>query len=191
MTVYDFILSRRSIRQFKKKPIPKKILMKLVNAARLAPSAANLQPMEFVAVNDKQLNKAIFSCLRWAAYISPKGNPQPGQEPTAYIVVLVNTEIKDKGFERDSGAALENVILTAWEEGIGSCWIISIDRSKIHQILSIPDKYKVDSILALGYSAEQPVIEEMKNSVKYWKDKDGQLHVPKRKLEDIFHFNKF
>jgi len=144
-----------------------------------------------VAVNDKQLNKAIFSCLRWAAYISPKGNPQPGQEPTAYIVVLVNIKIKDKGFERDSGAALENMILTAWEEGIGSCWVISIDRSRIHQILSIPDKYKVDSILALGYPAEQPVIEEMKDSVKYWKDKDGQLHVPKRKLEDVFHFNKF
>ena len=191
MAVYDLILSRRSIRQFKAKPIPKKILKKLVNAARLAPSAANLQPLEFIVVNDENLNKAIFSCLRWAAYISPQGNPLPGQEPTAYIVVLVNTRIRDKGFERDAGAALENMILTAWEEGIGSCWIISIDRSRIHQILNIPEEYKVDSILALGYPAEKPVIEEMKDSVKYWKDKNGQLHVPKRNLEDIFHFNKF
>ncbi|MFQ5721007.1 MAG: nitroreductase family protein [Candidatus Aminicenantales bacterium] len=191
MTLYDLILSRRSIRQFLAKPISKKILKKLVNAARLAPSAANLQPLEFVAINRKELNKAIFSCLRWAAYISPEGNPKPGSEPTAYIVVLVNTKIRDKGFERDSGAAMENMILAAWEEGIGSCWVISIDRSRIHHLLNIPEEYKVDSILALGYPAEKPVIEEIKDSVKYWKDEQGQLHVPKRKLEEVFHFNKF
>ncbi len=191
MTVYDLILSRRTIRQFLAKPISKIVLEKLVNAARLAPSAANLQPLEFVAVNDPELNKAVFSCLRWAAYISPEGNPKPGQEPRAYIVVLVNTKISDKGFERDSGAALENMILAAWEEGIGSCWVISIDRSRIHQILGIPEEYKVDSILALGYPAEKPIIEEIKDSVRYWKDENAQLHVPKRKLEEVFHFNKF
>lgn len=191
MTIYDLIVSRRSIRQFKSDPIPKELLEKLVNAARLAPSAANLQPLEFVVVDDEEIRKEIFPCLRWAAYIAPEGIPRPGQEPVAYVVVLVNTKIRDKGYERDAGAAIENMLLTAWEQGIGSCWIISIERSRVHEILGIPEDYSIDSIIALGYPAEKPIVEDIKDSVKYWKDKQGRHHVPKRKLEDVIHFNKF
>lgn len=191
MKLYDLIVSRRSIRQFKSESIPKELLEKLVNAARLAPSAANLQPLEFIVVDDEEIRKDIFSCLRWAAYIAPEGNPRPGQEPVAYVVVLVNTKIRDKGFERDAGAAIENMLLAAWEQGIGSCWIISIDRSRVHEILGIPEDYSIDSIIALGYPAEKPIVEDIKDSVKYWKDKQGRHHVPKRKLEDVIHFNTF
>ncbi len=191
MTFHDLILSRRSIRQFKSEPIPEEILNKLVDAARLAPSAANLQPLEFIVVYDEKIRKKVFSCLRWAAYIASEGNPKPGHEPMAYVVTLVNTKIRDKGFERDAGAAAENLMLAAWEHGIGSCWIISIDRSPLQEILNIPESYSIDSVIALGYPDESPLVEEMKDSVRYWKDKSGQLHVPKRKLEDVIHFNKF
>ena len=191
MTLYDLVTSRRTIRQFKREPIPKDVLKKLVNAARLAPSAANLQPLEFIVVDDEEMREKIFSCLHWAAYIAPEGNPKPGKEPVAYIVVLINTKIRDRGFERDAGAAIENILLTAWSEGIGSCWLISIDRSKVHQVLNIPDHYNIDSVIAMGYPAEKPLLEEMEESIKYWKDEEGRLHVPKRKLEDIIHFNKY
>lgn len=191
MTFYDLIISRRTIRQFKPEPIPKDVLKMLINTARLAPSAANMQPLEFIVVDEGEISKEIFSCLRWAAYIAPEGDPRPGHEPTAYVVILVNSRIKDKDFERDAGAAIENMMLAAREKGIGSCWIQSIDRSKVHEILKIPVDYKIDSILALGYPDEKPVVEEMKESVKYWKDKEGQLHVPKRKLDDVIHSNKF
>lgn len=191
MTLYDLITSRRTIRQFKREPIPKDILKKLVNAARLAPSAANLQPLEFIVVDDEEMKDKIFSCLHWAAYIAPEGNPKPGKEPVAYIVVLINTKIRDRGFERDTGAAIENILLTAWAEGIGSCWVISIDRSKVHQVLNIPDHYNIDSVIAMGYPAEKPLLEEMEDTIKYWKDAEGRLHVPKRKLEDMIHFNKY
>lgn len=191
MTLYDLIVSRRSIRQFKPEPISREILEKLVNAARLAPSAANLQPLEFVVVDEAKIRKQIFDCLRWAAYIAPEGDPKPGYEPVAYVAILANTEIRDKEYERGAGAAIENMILAAWEEGIGSCWLVSIERSKVHEILKIPEEYKIDSILALGYPNEKPLVEEMKESVKYWKDKEGRLHVPKRKLEDVIHLNKF
>ncbi|MFQ6109418.1 MAG: nitroreductase family protein, partial [Candidatus Aminicenantales bacterium] len=137
------------------------------------------------------IRKEIFSCLRWAAYIAPEGNPKPGQEPVAYVVVLVNRNIRDRGFERDAGAAIENLILAAWEKGIGSCWVISIDRSRVHEILGIPDEYSIDSIVALGYPAEMPLLEDIKDSIKYWKDREGRLHVPKRKLERVIHFNRF
>lgn len=191
MSLYDLILSRRTIRQFKPDPVARGILEQLVNAARLAPSAANLQPLEFVVVDEEELRSQVFPCLKWAGYISPEGNPKPGQEPVAYIVVLANLEVKEKGYEHDVGAAVENMILAAWEKGIGSCWIKSVDREKVFEILKIPGKYEIDSFLALGYPAEKPQVEEMKDSVKYWKDREGRLHVPKRKLSDIIHYNSF
>ncbi len=191
MNLYDLILSRRSIRQFKPEPISRPILEKLVNAGRLAPSAGNLQPLEFIVVDEKKISKEIFSCLKWAAYIAPEGNPKPGHEPVAYIITLVNLKIREKDYEHDAGAAIENMILTAWEEGIGSCWLISVDRERVSEILKIPEGYIVDSVLALGFPDEKPLAEEMKESPRYWKDKEGTLHVPKRRLETIIHFNKF
>jgi len=191
LSLYDLIISRRSIRQFKQEPVSRDILQKFINASRLAPSAANRQPLEFVVVDEERIRKEVFTCLKWAAYIAPEGNPKPGHEPVAYIVVLVNSEIREKGFEWDVGAAIENMILAAWEKGIGSCWLLSVDREKLREILNIPENYKIDSVLALGYPDENPVIEDMKDSIKYWKDQAGQLHVPKRKLEDVIHFNKF
>jgi len=191
MSLYELILSRRSIRQFKPEPVSRSILEKLINAARLAPSGANLQPLEFVVVDEEEVRKRLFPCLRWAAYIAPEGNPQPGHEPVAYVVVLVNLKLRKKGYERDVGAAVENMILAAWEERVGSCWIANADIEKIRDMLNVPEDYKVDSVLALGYPAEEPITEELKESVKFWKDSKGRLHVPKRRLDDIVHFNSF
>lgn len=185
------VISRRSIRQFKPEPVSRDILEKIVNTARLAPSAANLQPLEFVVVDEEEIRKQLFTCLKWTSYIAPEGNPKPGHEPAAYIVILVNSQVRDKGYERDVGAAVENMILTAWEEGIGSCWIASAERNKIQEMLKIPKYYQIDSVLAVGYPDEEPMVEDMKDSIKYWKDKNGRLHVPKRKLGDVLHLNSF
>jgi nitroreductase len=92
---------------------------------------------------------------------------------------------------KDAGFASQNILLCAEEEGIGSCVLCNIDRNKIKELLKIPKEVEVDSVIALGYKAEQPVIEDMKNSVKYWKDENDVLHVPKRKLEDIIHINRY
>jgi nitroreductase len=191
MNLFEVIRSRRSIRQFKPDPIARETLKRLVDAGRLAPSAANLQPLEFVIVDDQEGRNKIFSCLKWAAYIVPSGNPLQGQEPVAYIIVLVNLKIREKGFEYDAGASIENMILVAREESIGSCWLISIDREKIAEVLGVPQGYRVDAVLALGHPAEEPIAEDMTDSIKYWKDDSGRLHVPKRKLDSIVHFNKF
>ena len=191
MSLYEIIVSRRTVRQFKPLPISRPILEQLVNAARLAPSAENLQPLEFVVVDDEETRNRIFPCLRWAGYIAPEGNPRPGHEPMAYIIPLVNLGVREKGSEYDVGAAVENMMLAALEKGIGACWLISVERKKVAQILGIPEGFKVDCVLALGYPAESPVAEELKDSVQYWKDKKGVLHVPKRNLKDIIHFNKF
>jgi nitroreductase len=189
--LHDIVVERRTIRQFKPDRMPEELLEELVDAARLAPSAANMQPLEFIAVHDRRVCGEIFPCLKWAAYVAPEGDPKPGNEPVAYIVTLVNTKVREKMFEYDVGAAMENMILAALGEGVGSCWLLSIDRDKLKGILGVPDGYRIDCVLALGYPAEEPVVEDLKDSQKYWKDADGRLHVPKRTLASVLHRNRF
>jgi nitroreductase len=191
VNVYDLILKRRTIRRFKQQKIEESVLKKMINAGRLAPSGANLQPLEFIIVNDPDLVEQVFPAVKWAGYIAPAGNPPEGKRPVAYIIVLINTAIKTKHGEVDAAAAIENMILTALDDGIGSCWMGAIDRDQLRTMLNIPPKYDIDSVLSLGYPDESPVIEDMENSIKYWKDNQGVLHVPKRKLEDIIHYNQF
>jgi nitroreductase len=190
MEVYKAIISRRSIRRFQQKEIPVKLLKRFVNGARLAPTAANLQPLEFFIVNDKKLCEKIFETLSWAAYITPKWSPNKDERPVAYIINLVK-DTNNKWSDRDVSFASENIVLAAEEEGIGSCILCKIDKIKIQEILKIPKHMIVDSVIALGYKAEKSVIEDYTNSVKYWRDENQVLHVPKRKLEDIIHINKF
>lgn len=189
--VYETIMKRRSTRRFRQLPISPKILNKLVNAARVAPSAGNLQPLEYIVVNDKRVLPEVFRTLKWARYIAPKGTPPEGEKPVAYIAVLVNEKIRDLRYAKDIGAAVENILLTALEEGIGGCCIDTIDKKKLRKILNVPDFLAIESVIALGYAAESPVAEKMTKSVKYWKDRSGTLHVPKRELKNILHRNRY
>jgi len=192
VNAYEAIIGRRTIRQFDPKPIPRGLLEKIVNAGRLAPSAANLQPLEYVVVDDPAVRAEIFPLLKWAAAIAPAGNPRPGHEPTAYAFVLVNTLVRETMYEYDVGAAVENMALAAWHEGIASAWLISIHKPKITEILGLPGTRLLDSVLALGYPAQASIVEEMtEERKKYWQDADLTFHVPKRALRDILRFNKY
>ncbi len=191
MNIYEATINRRTIRRFKQKQIPFETLKKLVNSGRLAPSSANLQPTEYLVIDEAVLVEKVFETLKWAGYISPAGTPQPGERPVAYIIVLSNKEKNPGNCERDAAAAIENMILAALEEGIGSCWLGAMDINKLTEIFELPEYTRIDSVLALGYSNESPQIEEMKDSVRYWKDEAGVLHVPKRKIEDVLFYNKY
>lgn len=189
MNIYDTIRKRRTIRQFKKRKVPSTLLKRCVNAARLAPSGANLQPLEYIIIDDKKADY-IFPLTRWAGYLSD-GCPKKEKEPKAYIIILNNRDTRSSGFKYDAGIAAENIILTALEKGVGSCILGSIDRKKIKKLLKIPQKYTVCIAIALGYPDECPVKYDSEKDIKYWKDKDGRLHVPKRKIKDILHKNQF
>jgi nitroreductase len=194
MKIYNAIISRRTIRKFQQKPIKLSILKRIVNAGRLAPSAGNLQPLEYVIAIDDALREKIFPNLRWAAYIAPEGNPKNNERPVAYIIILVNKEISfGSFFKYDVGASAENITLAALEEGIGCCWIGSFNRKKIENILKIPEQYSADLVLALGYPLENPEYYDIEKgkSIKYHKDTSGVLHLPKRKLDDIVHIDCF
>lgn len=186
--VYEAILSRRTIRRFQQHSIEVNLLKKFVNGARLAPSAANLQPLEYFIVTEKNVCAKIFDTLKWAAYIKPKWAPCKDERPTAYIIVLVK-DITNAYYQRDVGFATENIVLAAEAENIGSCVLCNIDREQIRKILRIPQTIHIDSAIALGYKAEDPIIEDLKDTVEYWRDENEVLHVPKRRLDDILHIN--
>jgi nitroreductase len=191
MSVYSVALRRRSIRRFKQKKIPLSILKKLINAARFAPSGANIQPCEFIVVDRKVIVDKIFPTLKWAGYIRPHGDPPPGAEPTAYIIVLINHRKKPFCAEADAAACVENILLVAQEKGLGSCWLGAIDKVKIRSIVKTPRYCEIKYVLALGYPDEEPKVEQAKNSIKYWKDKLGRLHVPKRSTKEALHRNRY
>jgi nitroreductase len=185
MIVYETILKRRTIRKFKQDAIEKTILKKLINAARYAPSGANLQPLKYKIVDKPDDIEKMFQNLKWAAYIAPERTPKEGEKPVAYIVILVDSEIRSSGYELDIGAAAQNIFLAALEEGIGTCWIGSVNRDKVRSILNIPERFIINSVIALGYPDESPMAEEEDGSIKYYLDEEDTLHVPKRKLKDI------
>ena len=192
MSIYELILSRRTIRRFKQKRIHFELLTKIVNAGRIAPSASNLQPCEFMVIDDSELIKQIYETTKWAGYLPAEtGPPPPAKRPTAFIVVLLNRERCERGGEHDAAAAIMNMIYTAQEEGIGSCWIGSVDRKKVKVLTGLADFYDIDSVLALGYTDENPRMEEIESTVTYWRDEQGILHVPKRPLHNILHHNTY
>ena len=189
MKVYDAAIKRRSVRKYKQDPLSEKDLKRMVDAARLAPSEANTQPLKYLMITNPALLPQVYSHLKWAAYLTPEGDPPEGRRPTAYIIVLVDTRVKDSGYQRGLGAAVENMILVGEEKGIASCWIASVDAKSLAAALNIPEYLKIDSVVALGRPDETVVVEPFSDSVKYWRDADEVHHVPKRSLEDVLFIN--
>ncbi len=127
--------------------------------------------------------------MSWAGYLK-NWNPSIDESPAAYIIILVNDK-KNKWYARDSSFAASNISITAESYDIGTCVLCKIDREKIRDILKIPKNIIIDSVVALGYKDDIPVVQDIDSSFKYWLDENNVLYVPKRKLEDVIHFNKF
>jgi nitroreductase len=191
MGVMDVIRARRTVRFYEQRPVAREVLRELVDAARFAPSGGNVQPLEYVVVDDAEVAARVFGTLAWAGGVRPRRNPTEGKRPVAYVVVLVNRQVRASGGQHDAGAAIENLLLAGWEKGIGSCWLGSVKRDELRGILGIPEHLEIDSVVSLGYPAEQPVAEEMTDSVEYYLDESDRLHVPKRRLDDIMHVNGY
>lgn len=188
--LHKLIISRRSIRLFKQKEVSLNIIKKAVDCARLAPSAANFQFLEYLVVKRRDIKEKVFGCLRFAAYIAPKRNPLPNQQPNFYIILLINKERSKMPNLRDVGASAENIMLSLLSSGVGSCWLQNIDKAGLNRILNIGQKYEIDSVIAAGFPAEAPKLEVDCKNIKYWLDNKNQLHVPKRPLSEIWHYDK-
>jgi len=189
----SLIRSRRSIRRFEQRPIARETLLDLIDVARYAPSAANQQPVEYVIADEPNRRARLFDLLAWAAHVRPRRTPDPEHRPVAYIVVLRCTarELGALG-PVDAAAAIQTILLAAWSLGIGSCWIGSVDRPRARVLLGVPTSHEIDSVVALGYPAEQPVAENARHEdTAYYLDPADVLHVPKRPLQSLLHVNGF
>jgi len=185
--IRDLILKNRSYRRFYQEvTIELEVLRGLVDLARLSASAANMQPLKYILSCDAQKNALIFPHLGWANYITDWPGPTEGERPSAYIIVLGDTEIS-QSFFCDHGIAAQSILLGATEKGLGGCIIASIQRDELRRALGIPSRYEILLVLALGKPKETVVIERIRldGDIRYWRDSNEVHHVPKRRLDDI------
>jgi len=185
--IRDLVLKNRSYRRFYQEvDIRLEILRELVDLARLSASARNAQPLKFILSCEPQRNSLIFPRLAWARYLTGWSGPGEGERPSAYIIILGDTEVS-QFFDYDAGIAAQSIMLGATEKGLGGCIIASIDREGLRKALDIPPRYEILLVLALGKPKEKVVIETVGPSgdTKYWRDSKSVHHVPKRPLNDI------
>ncbi len=172
MEVSEAIRKRCSVRQFRDMIIPDDILHRILEAARWTPSPFNTQPWEFIIIKDKETLKAISKYARYSGYLS--------DAPMAIAVIVppINSKfswVEHLGEPKFAAAmAVQNMMLAAWEMGIGTCWV-SIEREKVAKILDVPDTCFVLMVMPLGYPETMPSglddkhRKRMENSISYEK----------------------
>ena len=179
--IRDLILKNRSYRRFYQETVIElDTLKELVDLARLSASAANIQPLKFMLSCDPKKNALIFP------HIGLAGNPREGERPSAYIIVLGDTEIS-RSFGCDHGIAVQSILLGAVDRGLGGCIVAAINRDNLREALVIPPRYEILLVVVLGKPKETAVIETVgqDGATRGWWDNEGIRHVPKRPLDDI------
>jgi nitroreductase len=185
--IRDLVMKNRTYRRFfQEVAIERRTLEELVDLARLSASAANLQPLKYNLSCEPQKNALVFPHLAWAGYLKDWPGPREGERPSAYIIILGDTEVT-QSFGCDHGIAAQSILLGATERSLGGCIIGTVQREKLCKVLDIPSRYQILLVIALGKPAETAVVETVgpAGDIKYWRDSEGVHHVPKRALDDI------
>lgn len=168
MNVLSAIEGRRSIRKYKDKLVEDEKLLSILEAARLAPSAKNEQEWKFIVVKESQTRKELTEAI---------GQPFVGEAP----VILVCCGTKPEGIMKcgqprytvDLSIATAYMILEAYEQGLGTCWLGSFDEDMVKKVLDIPQEIRVVAITPLGYPDESP------------------SQRPRKKIEEIISYDKY
>jgi nitroreductase len=145
MDVFEAVQERRSIRAYQDTPVPREKLEKILEAARLAPSARNAEPWHFIAVTDSEKRK-ILSKGRFAKFLT--------QAPLV-IVACGDKKASPDWYAIDVALAVENMILTATSEGLGTCCVGSFNEKEVKAALKVPENFEVLLLLAVGYAREK------------------------------------
>jgi nitroreductase len=174
------------MRRYQQKAIPPDHLQKLADAGRLAATGGNRQPWEFIVVQQEELVDQTFPCLAWLA---GDGDPPSGMEPTAYIIILGDPR-RSNHWQLDCAAAAENILVAAQVLGLGSCWLGSVQWSKVREILDIPDHLEGFGVISLGYPAQEVVVDEREGRLPE-RDEQGVLVLPKRPRERVVHVDGY
>ncbi len=161
MSLLDVIFRRRSIRRYKSKPVPDDVLKNILEAGRLAPSADNIQPWHFIVVTAPEIKRELSGGM-WRGFI----------KDSAFTIVGCGDKT-NKWSTVDVAIALENMVLAAEAQEVGSCWIGVFEEEEIKKLLGIPGNLKVVALVSFGYPAEKLNPRNKKN------------------LETIVHYNRF
>jgi nitroreductase len=163
MEVLEAIETRRSAREFKPDPVDKGLIEKIVNAGRLAPTARNIQPWEFVVITDAKTRKQLAAMIDHGKFIT--------DSPVCIIVLSRDT----KYYLEDGTAATTSMLIAARGLGLATCWVAGDKkeyRGAVVQRIGAPADMKLISLIALGYSDEPP-------------------SPPKRALEEVLHWEEY
>ncbi len=166
MDALDAIKKRRSIREYKDKPIPKEVLESIVDAARFAPTARGVEPWEFVVITERTTLKRIAELAENGRFIS---------HASSCIAVFCS---ETKYYLEDGCAATQNILIAATALGIASCWVAGEKKpycTQVSSLLKVPTSFKLISLIALGYPQTE----------------DSFRVVQKRTLDEVIHWEKF
>jgi nitroreductase len=163
MDVFEAIKGRRSIRAYKSSKISEEGIRKLIDAARFAPSAGNAQPCEFIIVTRPEIKRRLAEAALAQSSI---------EEAPVLIVVCANEERSSQRYGvrgktlyclQDTAAAVQNILLTAYSLGLGTCWVGAFNEEDAKEILYIPSGIRPVALVPVGYPAESPRPRDMRS----------------------------
>jgi nitroreductase len=156
MELSEAIKGRKSIRAFKKQDAPEEIVEKLIDAATWAPSAGNIQPWEFVIVRKPAIKKKLAQAALNQPFI---------EEAPVVIVVCADEKRSSMGYGvrggtlyciQDTAAATQNILLTAYSLGLGTCWVGAFNEDEAKKAVNAPEGIRPVAIIPVGYANEAP-----------------------------------
>jgi nitroreductase len=152
MDVFEVLKKRRSIRKYQSKPVENEKVQKVLEAARLGPSANNQQPCHFIVVTKSEVKESLRTAYDRTWFLASP----------VVIVGCVNPKeawrksmFGDDYWKVDLAIAMQNLILTATDLGLGSCWITDFDEKAVKKALNIPSEIRVVAMATMGYADEE------------------------------------
>lgn len=149
MEFYHVIRTRRSVRSYRKDPIPEDVLNRVLEAARVAPSGSNRQPWKFILVEDEKLKRKMIPACNNQKFVA--------EAPTVVVACGQRLHTNRGGYMGEMSVLLDvaiaftHLILAGRAEGLGTCWIGAFKNDEIKKLLKVPDKYEVVAVTPLGY----------------------------------------
>lgn len=143
MHMFDTVRTALAVRSYEDKPVPEDAIRRIIDAARLTGSSMNRQPWYFVVIQDRDTLKKLGGMIEYGPYIA--------QAPLAIAVVIDRTRFALS----DGSRAIQSMVLTAWDEGIGSNWVGFMGPEEVKPVLGIPDDRDLLAVIPFGYP-DQP-----------------------------------
>ena len=161
MAVLEQIRNRYSVRAYRERPVEPEKLKAVLEAARLAPTARNMQDWRFVVVQDKAIRERL--------QVAANNQPFVAQAPVVIACCATQPDYVMRCGQHsapiDVSIAMDHMTLQAVEEGLGTCWIGSFYEDQVKEILAIPDEVRVIELMTLGYPADSPPASKNRNSL--------------------------